>query len=302
MSYWLYQHIGNLSPPELAEETLLHDLHEDEDGGPRLRSLARQWDRESAATRWAYYRDFGRSRLLVIDSRAARVTVEGRRDMVDEEEWEWIVEHAQGQFDHLILATSLPVFLPVGIHHLEAWNEAVCDGAWGAVAQRLGERLRRAVDLEHWAAYQHSFRNLTELLRSLSRGDEPPATITILSGDVHTSYVASVDLGAGAGTSRVHQVVCSPFRNPLNQAERRIVKLTGSRPAAFVFSALARACGVQPPAATWTISSRRTFHNSIGELALDRRRAHVTLFRSRPGPEQGDSAGLVRIYDADLGG
>ena len=25
MSYWLYQHIGNLSPPELAEETLLRD-------------------------------------------------------------------------------------------------------------------------------------------------------------------------------------------------------------------------------------------------------------------------------------
>src|SRR4029079_303329 len=35
MSYWLYQHLGNLSPPELAEETLLHDLSEDEDGGPR---------------------------------------------------------------------------------------------------------------------------------------------------------------------------------------------------------------------------------------------------------------------------
>ena len=72
MSYWLYQHLGNLSPPELAEETLLHDLSEDEDGGPRLRTLARQWDRESAASRWAYYRDFGRSRLVVIDSRAAR--------------------------------------------------------------------------------------------------------------------------------------------------------------------------------------------------------------------------------------
>ena len=80
------------------------------------------------------------------------------------------------------------------------------------------------------------------------------------------------------------------------------MKLTGSRPAAVVFSALARACGVRSPVATWTISSRRTFHNSIGELALDRHRAHVTLFRSRPGPEQGDSAGLVRIYDADLGG
>jgi phosphodiesterase/alkaline phosphatase D-like protein len=302
MSYWLYQHIGNLSPPELAEETLLHDLRDDEDGGPRLRALARGWDRESAATRWAYYRDFGRSRLLVIDSRAARVTVEGRRDMVDKEEWEWIAEHAHGRFDHLILATSLPVFLPPGIHHLEAWNEAVCDGAWGAFAQRLGELLRRAVDLEHWAAYQQSFRHLTELLRSISRGDEPPTTVTILSGDVHTSYVASVDLGADSGTSRVHQVVCSPFRNPLSPSERRIVKMTGSRPAALVFSALARASGVQPPGARWTISSRRTFHNSIGELALDRRRARVTLFRSVRGPERGHSAGLVRIYEADLAG
>jgi hypothetical protein len=303
MSYWLYQHIGNLSPPELEEETLLRDLRDprgDEDGGPRLRALARQWDRESAAARWAYYRDFGRSRLLVIDSRAARVTVEGRRDMIDAEEWEWIAEHARGRFDHLIIATTLPVFLPPGIHHLEAWNEAVCDGAWGALAGRLGERLRRSVDLEHWAAYQQSFQHLTELLRSISGRDESPATIIILSGDVHTSYVASVDLGPESGASRVHQVVCSPFRNPLSPSERRVVRMTGSRAAAFLFSALARASGVRPPAATWEISSRRTFHNSIGELALDHRRAQVTLFRSAPESERGSQPGLVRMYEADL--
>src|SRR6478735_2463403 len=300
MSYWLYQHIGNLSPPELAEEGPLRDLRDEDDGGPRLRALARDWDRESAATRWAYYRDFGRSRLLVIDSRAARVTVEGRRDMVDAEEWEWIAEHAEGPFDHLILATTLPVFLPAGIHHLEAWNEAVCDGAWGALAGRLGERLRRSVDLEHWAAYQRSFRRLTELLRSVGGRDEAPATITILSGDVHTSYVASVDLGAGSDASRVHQVVCSPFRNPLSPSERRVVRITGSRPAAFVFSALARASGVQRPDAAWTIASRRTFHNSIGELSLERRRAHVTLYRSASASERAGPASLISIYDADL--
>src|SRR4029079_15622624 len=77
MSYWLYQHIGNLSPPELAEETLLHDLSEDEDGGPRLRTLARQWDRESAASRWAYYRDFGRPPSLGVGLRAAPGAVRG---------------------------------------------------------------------------------------------------------------------------------------------------------------------------------------------------------------------------------
>ena len=71
--------------------------------GRGLRELARRWDRESAASRWAYYRDFGRSRLLVIDSRAARVLSEGRRDMVDADEWDWIVEHSRGSFDHLIV-------------------------------------------------------------------------------------------------------------------------------------------------------------------------------------------------------
>ena len=40
MSYWLYQHLGNLAPPELAEEPLYAQLRADEDGGPRLRAFA----------------------------------------------------------------------------------------------------------------------------------------------------------------------------------------------------------------------------------------------------------------------
>ena len=123
--------------------------------------------------------------------------------MMAQEEWDWIVEHAHGSFDHVVLASSLPVFLPVGIHHLEAWNEAICDDAWGGLVQRLGERLRRAVDLEHWAAYQLSFGRLVDLLRSISvgLGGRPPASITILSGDVHTTYVADVDLGGVSGNA-----------------------------------------------------------------------------------------------------
>ena len=49
---------------------------------------------ESAASRWAFYRDFGDSRLLVLDSRAARVLTDGQREMVDEEEWDWVVDHS----------------------------------------------------------------------------------------------------------------------------------------------------------------------------------------------------------------
>jgi len=289
MAYWLYQHLGNLSPPELAEETMFELVQGDEDAGPRLRTFARMCDRESAASRWAYYRDFGRSRLLVIDSRAARVLADGRRDMVDADEWEWISEHARGSFDHLIIATTLPAFAPPGIHHLEAWSEAVCSGRWGSIAARLGERVRRAVDLEHWAAFGRSFEQLTDLLRNVSRGfgGEPPATIIVLSGDVHTSYVAEVDLGPDAGSSRVFQVVCSPFRNPLTPSSRRVVAATGSRRAATIFARLARAAGVARPTATWRYVARRTFDNSIGELVLDEEAAAVTLYAATVAEQPG---------------
>jgi hypothetical protein len=290
MSYWLYQHIGNLSPPELAEEELLRVVRSDDDAGSRLREAARAWDRESAASRWAFHRDFGDSRLLVVDSRAARVLDAGRREMVDEEEWEWIVRHSVGEFDHLVIASTLPVFMPKGIHHLEAWNEAVCAGSWGGLAARLGERLRRAVDLEHWSAFNASFERLCEWLRRLSTGaadQRPPATVVLIGGDVHNAYVSEVAVGARGAAGRVFQIVCSPFRNPLSAKERFVVRLTGSRGAERVFSLLARLARVPRPSVDWRFVRDPTFDNSIGELELDGRAARVTLRRSA---REGESA------------
>jgi hypothetical protein len=287
MAYWIYQHLGNLSPDELAADQFVQDMQADADSGPRLRERARKWDRDRKSSRWAYHRDFGRSRLLVIDCRAGRVVADDGRAMINADEWRWIVEHAEGSYDHLVIVTTLPAFLPHGIHFLEAWNEAVCDGAWGRVVARLAERVRRAVDLEHWAAYQRSFHRLVDLLRSVSNGigGEPPGSIVIVSGDVHMTYVASVELGAGAGSSRVLQVVCSPFRNPLDTHERRVVRVTGSRAVAAVFSRLARLCGVTSTGASWELTTKRTYDNSIGELDLDGRQMTVTLFNVGAHPE-----------------
>jgi hypothetical protein len=299
MAYWIYQHIGNLSPPELEAERTLDVVAGEGDAGPALRELALQWDRESAASRWAYYRDFGRSRLLVLDSRAARVLADTDREMIDEDEWNWIFEHAHGGFDHLVLASTLPIFLPHGIHHLEAWNEALCTGRWGRFAAWLSERLRRAVDLEHWAAFNPSFERLCDWLRRVAGGtseEEPPATIVILGGDVHNAYISEVDLGEGA--SKVFQIVCSPFRNRLSRRERRIVKATGSRLSAALFSRLARGAGVPDPSARWEFVRRPTYENSIGELELDERSARVTVWRS---PHQGENAErLVQLHRTEL--
>ena len=65
-----------------------------------------------------------------------------------------------------MLADTLPMLMSPGAHHLEAWNEAVCAGAWGRLCGAPGEWLRRALDMEHWPAFSDSFARMTGLLRS----------------------------------------------------------------------------------------------------------------------------------------
>jgi hypothetical protein len=297
MSYWIYQHLGNLAPPELREEALLEAVYEAEDGSPALRRAARTFDRDTTASRFAFHRDFGRSRLVVVDSRAARVLADGARDMVDADEWRWIAEKARGSYDHLIIASTLPVFMLEAIHYLEAWNEAVCSGAWGRLAARAGEKLRRALDLEHWPAFQRSFTSMLELLHELAESPDGPGTITFIGGDVHTAYIAEISLGERQ-QSRVFQIVCSPFRNPLKARERRTIRLLRSRPATAVCRALARSAGIEAPDASWRIMTPLTFDNSIATLQLDERRARVTIRRSAPETETGWP--LEPLHERDL--
>src|SRR6478735_2274160 len=298
MSYWLYQHLGNLSPPQLAEEQLLPLVQADADAGPRPRAPARRWDRESAHSRWAYYRDFGDSRLLVIDSRAARVLDEDHREMIDEEEWNWIVDHAHGEFDHLVIASTLPVFMPKGIHHLEAWNEAICAGAWGQHAARLSEKVRRAVDLEHWSAFHDSFERLCDWLRAVADGDETersPSTIVLLGGDVHNAYINQVTLPTtSTEPSSVYQIVCSPFRNPLSAMQRHAVQMINSRPATAIARLLARLARVTRSRTDWRLIRQPSFLNSLGELHLHDRAARATLYRSAHPGENPE-----RLYELD---
>ena len=287
MAYWLYQHLGNLSPPELEADTTYPQVKGERDAGSLLRRLAHTWDRESAASRWAFYRDFGDTRLLVLDSRAARVLSDGRRQMIDDEEWDWIIEHSSGAFDHVIIASTLPVFLPRGIHHLQAWNESLCAGRWGRPFASLSERLRRAADLEHWAAFNRSFEQLCDWLRRIARGTAstpPPASILLLGGDVHCTSVSEIDVGAN-GSCSVYQMVCSPFRNPLSARERRVIKATGSRIAEKIFFFLAKLAAVDPPSATWRPLRPATFENTLGELVLDGRAGTATIWRS---PREGE--------------
>jgi PhoD-like phosphatase len=286
MSYVLYQHWGNLSPDALEEEEIYRQVREAGDGGVLLREYAFQSDREVEGARWSYCRDIGCTRIVMIDSRAGRVLTPGKRSMVDAGEWEWITEHATGGFDHLLIGTSLPMFMAPALHYLEAWNEAVCDGAWGRLAANLGEKLRQAADLEHWPAFRDSFNLMCELLREVASGrrGDPPQSIVVLSGDVHHAYLAEVGFPKGSGVrSRVWQATCSPFRNPLSTKERRSVNFGFTKAGELIGRGLARSAGVPPPPVRWRFQDGDPrFDNQVGTLDLSGAGASARLERSVP--------------------
>jgi hypothetical protein len=285
MTYWVYQHLGNLSPEELADNELWRRVQEPGDAAAVLGDFAVRADQGTGGIRWSFRRTFGKVRAVVIDSRSARVLEEGHRRMVNEAEWQWVTESVAGDWDHVVLATSLPLLLPRGIHALEAWSEAVSGGAWGNRFARLGERVRRAVDLEHWAAFGTSFAEFERLLTGLATGahGEPPASIAVISGDIHHSYLAEVDLPAGTGPrSAVYQVVCSPIHNLLPPSLRRAQRLARSRAAEVAARTLAAMAGVRRPEIRWRITRGPWFDNMLSALEFDGRKARVRFERTAP--------------------
>jgi hypothetical protein len=302
MSYWLYQHLGNLSPEHLLRDDVYRQVRGSRDGGPVLREFAFRADREVAGTRWSYCRDFGDSRLIMIDSRAGRVLDPGARSMLDRREWEWLEEHTHGDFDHLLIGSSLPLLLAPALHYLEAWNEAVCDGAWGRTAARLGEKMRQGMDLEHWAAFGRSLDRVFDILGRVAAGEHgrAPASIVALSGDVHHAYLAEVAFPRDVGArSAVYQATCSPFRNPLDAHERQSIRFACSPAGKLVGRTLARAARVPDPPIRWRFTHDQPwFDNQVCFLELDGRRARLWLQKTTP--EEGDGHKLETVFERVL--
>jgi hypothetical protein len=290
MSYWIYQHLGNLSPAALRTDPTLAAIRAATDGEPVLRAFAQAADREADGAKgamWSYRRDLGDVRLLVIDSRCGRILADGQRSMVGEAEFAWIEAQVEdGQYDHLVVGSSLPWLLPRALHDLESWDEALSAGLRGPHLARFGEWLRRAVDLEHWAAFRASFDRLTRLFARIGRGDHggrPPATICVISGDVHHTYVSEAAYPESMA-SRVYQITCSPMHNTIPRAMRVVFRLGWSKKAARVMHALGRFAGVDPMLIEWHHPTGPHFGNELALLVFEGRSARVILERSLPPP------------------
>jgi hypothetical protein len=325
-SYWVYQHLGNLSPAELARDETWSKVRGQGDAAPVLAELARRADQRAPGIRWSFARTFsttgGKVRVVMLDSRSRRV-VEGARLMADEGEWQWLTGSITGDWEHVVIATSVPPLLPRGIHTLEAWTERICGGAWGRRAARFGEGLRRRFDLEHWPSFGVSFTQLEGLLTSLASGERsaqgaPPATVTLISGDVHHSYLTAVDLPRTATAvttsttattnpptttstamraSAVYQAVCSPFHQAMPASMRGAQGLASSRLSGLIGTAAATLAGARVPRLKWRITEGPWFDNMIATLTYDGPKAIVRFDRAtteQAGPR------LVPVLETDL--
>jgi hypothetical protein len=306
-SYWIYQHLGNLSPHELSENSTWQAISHRDDGsddaGPMLDEMARAADEEPQSVRWSYVRHWGSTRLIMIDSRAGRVLEENDRKMLDDDEFDWIdgaiQRSVEDGVDHLLIGTSLPWLLPHSVHHIERWNETLAARHVGRPLGKAAEKLRQAADLEHWAAFGQSFERLGRTLVAAARGEfgAAPATALVLSGDVHHAYAAELTRPRGLRT-RIHQLTVSPLHNQAPHAIEIGFKVGWSRWARALTRAIGGLARVPRSQLRWEKEAGPFFGNELGELVLDGRDARFRLFATHR-----DEAGhphFDRVLDTEL--
>ncbi|WP_436774579.1 alkaline phosphatase D family protein [Yinghuangia sp. YIM S09857] len=324
-SYWVYQHLGNLDPGALAaDETYakVRDAADPAQAEEILRAFALRadadagnGDRDHPRAWWSYRRDFGRTRLVMLDTRAGRVLTPKDRHIISSGELAWAEEQFdEGGYDHLLIGSSLPWLLPHAIHDLESWNEALCAGARGPRIARISEKVRRAGDLEHWAAFRESFAAFTGVLERIAADGpraegRPPATIAVLSGDVHHAYAAEADWPAHETTAtngkepqrpaRVVQFTCSPLHNAVPVGIRFGFRLGWGAVATRIGALLARHAKLPPRPVRWTKLGGPWFGNHLMSLTLHGREAELALDRAMR-PRGGGDPWLRRIGTAKL--
>jgi hypothetical protein len=311
-SYWVYQHLGNLGAQDRAEDDLWrsiadHTGDDELDISSALDRLADRADQVPTSYRWSFSRDFeDQARLVVVDSRAARVLEPDRRSMLDDDEMAWLDERMRGDVDHLLVGTSLPLLMAPKLHHVEAFGEALAQGAWGKLGSRVGELARQNADLEHWAAFQGGFVQVARMVVDIASGlrGRTPRSITFMSGDVHHSYVAEAWADPALGVTldaAVVQATCSPIRNPLPGIMKAAIKVASLGKA----QPPGRLLGGKVPRSPlrWEMKRGPWFDNNLAIVELQDERLHFWWSRgSVEGGADGDVARprLERVATVDV--
>jgi hypothetical protein len=157
--------------------------------------------------------------------------------------------------------------------------------------------VRRAIDLEHWASFHTSFERLGRIIHEVATGrrGRAPASIVLLSGDVHYAYLAEAHFPGGPVQSRVYQAVCSPFRHSLEPKLEWANRFASGPGGGVVGAVLTHSARVPKPSFSWEITHGPFFENEVATLDLQGRNARLILERTPP-----QEVRLVNVLDHPL--
>ena len=148
-------------------------------------------------------------------------------------------------------------------------------------------------------SFRKSFEALGDLIAAVGRRPDAPATICVLSGDVHHAYAAEVQFPEPT-RSRVYQLTCSPLHNYVPFFMKIAFRIFWSR---FVERTLhlllAVVARVPKPSFTWSRLDGPFFGNELAEFIAHGRQAETRLRRSAPAK---DAAQLDDVARLDLAG
>ena len=224
--------------------------------------------------------------------------------MIDPREMRWIEEHAHSGAEAPAAGDVAAAVPHPGAARPRGLERGGVRRRLGRPAAWVGEKIRQG-------RRPRALGGVPRLLRVDVRADPrhrhgrqtAPATIVALSGDVHHAYLAEVGFEKGTGMrSNVYQAVCSPFRNPLDKNERRMMRTAASNVGSQDHAragARSRASGRR--SVRWRYAHDEAwFDNQVANLELEGRRAKFTLEKTEPPPADDGTLKLERVFERSL--
>lgn len=193
LGYWLFQGIGN----HPAAFSPLLDKHSDFLGVEGWRDQDQLIDALLNWSHWHYSLNT-EPKIVVLDTRTHRWRSEkGVHQPSGLMDWKALTAFQQELYgeDNVIVVSAAPVF---GVKLIEAIQR---------VFTFFGKALM--VDAENWMAHPGTAKVMLETFQDA----RTPNNLTILSGDVHYSFVYDVRLRSDKSHTHIVQVTCSGFKN-----------------------------------------------------------------------------------------
>ncbi len=241
VAYWIYQGWGNIgmdAPDEHVLLTIMQRAAQDgQDVLEGLRACIRKVIYQEQTLKW-HYTIPTLPPLFVADVRSDRPAIFDGRDpanvaprIMSQEQMEelraWMKEHAEVT---TLLVSSVPAILPSLISFAEyVMGVRPFQGNAAGPLRRFGhmlagrqQKVALRMSFDHWPVFGATWRELVKLFATSTKD------IVILSGDVHFSYSikARRTLFSTRRSPSIYQLVASPFKNELEQRDKRLISGT----------------------------------------------------------------------------